>query len=222
MSDEEENIVLLKKKRVRNNPVILKTAASTDSSEELEVEIKKGKIEKEVVISGELADELLQDRKSTPIKQAIPKEVTVLEEIKVTKLPKDKPEPASKPEKFQLNPDNTKPTCRFDYAKDLCKDYNESGYCVFGDTCIFLHDRGDYKSGWELELEWNNKVRENAKEEVNEDSTVCKICDKERTAPVSAECGHIFCESCALEAFTSSKKCPVCKKVWKGSFKVVK
>ena len=27
--------------------------------------------------------------------------------------------------------------------------------CVI-DTCKFLHDRGDYKSGWELEKEWEN------------------------------------------------------------------
>lgn len=39
---------------------------------------------------------------------------------------------------------------RFDYQPDVCKDYKETGYCAFGDSCIFLHDRGDYKSGWEI------------------------------------------------------------------------
>lgn len=34
---------------------------------------------------------------------------------------------------------------RFDYQPDICKDYKETGYCGFGDSCKFLHDRGDYK-----------------------------------------------------------------------------
>ncbi len=42
-------------------------------------------------------------------------------------------------------------SARFDYQPDICKDYKETGYCSYGDTCKFLHDRGDYKSGWELD-----------------------------------------------------------------------
>jgi hypothetical protein len=41
--------------------------------------------------------------------------------------------------------------CRFDYQPDICKDYKETGFCSYGDSCKFMHDRGDYKSGWELE-----------------------------------------------------------------------
>lgn len=32
-----------------------------------------------------------------------------------------------------------------------------SGYCGFGDSCKFLHDRSDYKHGWQLEREWNEQ-----------------------------------------------------------------
>ncbi len=32
------------------------------------------------------------------------------------------------------------------------------GYCGFGDSCKFLHDRSDYKHGWQLEREWNEKL----------------------------------------------------------------
>ena len=46
-------------------------------------------------------------------------------------------------------------TCRFDYAPDICKDYKETGFCGWGDQCKFLHDRGDYKSGWQMEKEWD-------------------------------------------------------------------
>ena len=42
----------------------------------------------------------------------------------------------------------------FDYAPGICKDFKETGYCGFGETCIFVHDRGDYKLGWELERDW--------------------------------------------------------------------
>lgn len=38
-------------------------------------------------------------------------------------------------------------TVRFDYQPDICKDYKETGYCGYGDSCKFMHDRGDYKSG---------------------------------------------------------------------------
>jgi RING finger protein 113A len=40
---------------------------------------------------------------------------------------------------------------RFDYQPDVCKDYKDTGFCGYGDACKFLHDRGDYKTGWQLE-----------------------------------------------------------------------
>ncbi len=30
----------------------------------------------------------------------------------------------------------------------------ETGYCGFGDSCKFMHDRSDYKHGWQLENDW--------------------------------------------------------------------
>lgn len=50
-------------------------------------------------------------------------------------------------------------TARFDYQPDICKDYKETGFCGFGDTCIYLHDRGDTKSGWEMEQEYEGKKK---------------------------------------------------------------
>jgi RING finger protein 113A len=38
-------------------------------------------------------------------------------------------------------------TSRIDRNPERCKDYYEHGYCGYGDTCIFIHDRGDYKTG---------------------------------------------------------------------------
>lgn len=50
-------------------------------------------------------------------------------------------------------------TARFDYQPDICKDYKETGFCGFGDTCIYLHDRGDTKSGWQLEAEYEEEKK---------------------------------------------------------------
>jgi RING finger protein 113A len=52
---------------------------------------------------------------------------------------------------------NVRMTCRFDYNPSLCKDYHDTGYCSYGDSCIYLHDRGDYKSGWEMEKDWERE-----------------------------------------------------------------
>jgi len=51
-------------------------------------------------------------------------------------------------------------TTRFDYQPDICKDYKETGFCGFGDTCIYLHDRGNTLSGWQLEEEYERKRKE--------------------------------------------------------------
>jgi RING finger protein 113A len=51
-------------------------------------------------------------------------------------------------------------TAVFDYQPDVCKDYKETGYCGYGDACKFLHDRGDHKSGWEVERDWEKAQRD--------------------------------------------------------------
>lgn len=48
-------------------------------------------------------------------------------------------------------PAHLRATVRWDYQPDICKDYKETGFCGFGDSCKFLHDRSDYKHGWQLE-----------------------------------------------------------------------
>jgi RING finger protein 113A len=50
-------------------------------------------------------------------------------------------------------------TSRVDYNPERCKDYYEHGYCPFGDTCIYIHDRGDYKNGAQLDQEWDEAQR---------------------------------------------------------------
>ncbi|CAF1319981.1 unnamed protein product [Rotaria sordida] len=54
-------------------------------------------------------------------------------------------------------PAHLRVSVRWDYQPDICKDYKETGYCGFGDSCKFLHDRSDYKHGWQLEQEWKEQ-----------------------------------------------------------------
>lgn len=123
---------------------------------------------------------------------------------------------------------NLRVTCRFDYKPDLCKDYNETGFCGFGDSCIFLHDRTEHKSSYQLEKEWDADQKrklleaENADHMVKDSSaavlakpTDCSICGKAFTRPVKTKCNHYFCEMCVLR----KQKCPVCKTALLGSFK---
>jgi len=51
-------------------------------------------------------------------------------------------------------PTNIRTTCQFDYQPNICKDYKQTGFCGFGDSCIYLHDRGNTLAGWELEKVW--------------------------------------------------------------------
>jgi RING finger protein 113A len=62
-------------------------------------------------------------------------------------------------------PTNIRTTCRFDYQPDICKDYKDTGFCGFGDTCIYLHDRGDTMSGWQLEQAWEEKQKSKKKQQ---------------------------------------------------------
>jgi RING finger protein 113A len=74
---------------------------------------------------------------------------------------------ASKPGSYfgpKLAPTNVRVTCRFDYQPDICKDYFETGYCGYGDNCKFAHIREDYKSGSQLEREFEEEQKRKEEE----------------------------------------------------------
>lgn len=132
-------------------------------------------------------------------------------------------------------------SARFDYQPDICKDYKETGYCGYGDSCKFMHDRGDYKSGWQMEREWDEaeKVRKRKlamKGDDDEDDDdddghehdddededglpfACFICRQPFVDPVMTKCKHYFCEHCALKHHAKKKKCYVCNQPTFGIF----
>lgn len=115
-------------------------------------------------------------------------------------------------------------SARFDYQPDICKDYKETGYCGYGDSCKFMHDRGDYKSGWQMEKEWEEAEKERKRklamgmlDEDDEDAEksdedddddalpfACFICREPFVDPVVTKCKHYFCEHCALKVISKT------------------
>ena len=132
-------------------------------------------------------------------------------------------------------PTNVRFTFIMDYKPDICKDYKETGYCGFGDSCKFMHDRGDYKAGWQLDREWEEKERLRKEREkaalagmlgeedggqegaaaAPEDDLpfACFICRRpwsDVRDPVVTKCRHYFCEQCALQHNAKTKSCAAC------------
>jgi len=124
-----------------------------------------------------------------------------------------------------------------DFAPDVCKDYKQTGFCGFGDSCKFLHAREDYAAGWQLDKEWEKVggkagansqsgsgkvistrggVAGSTEEEEAEDKLLekipfaCIICKQPYKSPIITKCGHYFCEKCALERYKKTPNCAAC------------
>ncbi|ORZ33568.1 hypothetical protein BCR44DRAFT_1514722 [Catenaria anguillulae PL171] len=120
--------------------------------------------------------------------------------------------------------------------------YKQTGFCGYGDSCKFLHDRGDYKSGWQLDKDWDanqqarreaervallnadaEEVQEEKVDEVDELPFACFICRGEFKRPVVTKCGHYFCEACVVErAKKGMGKCAACGEQTGGIVKPAK
>lgn len=148
-------------------------------------------------------------------------------------------------------PTNVRSICRVDYQPELCKDYKETGFCPFGDSCKFLHDRSEYKAGWQVEKEWQASQKAKAaalerkllgvdggdggedageadgaeadggaaaKKKEDELPFACHICRKPFADPIVTNCGHYFCERCAVERYSRDPLCAICNKQTMGVF----
>lgn len=133
-------------------------------------------------------------------------------------------------------PTNIRTITVTDFAPDVCKDYKQTGFCGFGDSCKFLHAREDYKQGWQLDKDWENVTNgkkisgktvasanrnkagneDGASEDEDEDAVLegipfaCIICKKPYTNPIITKCGHYFCEACALKRYRKYPSCAAC------------
>ncbi|KAL8286649.1 hypothetical protein RQP46_004177 [Phenoliferia psychrophenolica] len=133
-------------------------------------------------------------------------------------------------------PGNVRTITVVDYQPDVCKDYKETGFCGFGDTCKFLHDRGDYLHGWQLDNSFLSSTaaagsfmaKQNARDNPSgaasdsEDEDLpfaCLICRKPFSPdPVVTLCGHFFDSACAIKRFAKTGKCFACGKGTNGVF----
>lgn len=121
-----------------------------------------------------------------------------------------------------------------DYAPDVCKDYKQTGFCGFGDSCKFLHAREDYKQGWALDRDWeintkgkkqDGKIVASANRDTNADDQnedekeaallekipfACVICKQPYKNPIVTKCEHYFCEKCALQRYRKNPNCAAC------------
>jgi RING finger protein 113A len=137
-------------------------------------------------------------------------------------------------------PTNVRTITVTDFAPDVCKDYKQTGFCGFGDSCKFLHAREDYKQGWQLDKEWESvgsKKKKDGKsggkdeEDMDEEEKMlekipfaCIICKEGYKNPVVTKCGHYFCEKCAMGRYMKEKKksCAACGADTNGSFGVAR
>jgi RING finger protein 113A len=141
-------------------------------------------------------------------------------------------------------------TVRVDYAPDVCKDYRETGYCGFGDSCKFMHDRGDLAAGWKVDAEWEAGAAARDKAAAEREAEWLAKVDPEAAAaaaaapaddglpfacllckepwgptsdPVVTRCGHYFCEQCALRRHANPAHggaCGACGVATGGTFNV--
>ena len=80
----------------------------------------------------------------------------------------------------------------------------------------FLHDRGDYLHGWQLDnIYLSNRPLANAADVESSDEEdklpfACLICRKPFVDPIVTRCGHYFCSACAIARFAKTPKCFAC------------
>lgn len=131
-------------------------------------------------------------------------------------------------------PTNVRTITVTDYAPDVCKDYKQTGFCGFGDSCKFLHAREEFAAGWKLDRDWEISTKgkkltgttvasanRDAKldgDDLNEEEIAmlekipfaCIICKEPYKNPIVTKCGHYFCESCALKRYRKKPDCAAC------------
>lgn len=100
-----------------------------------------------------------------------------------------------------------------DYQPDVCKDFKQTGYCGYGDSCKFLHSRDDFKAGWSLNYEWKidkNEISDEKEKVLKNIPFKCILCKDNYKDPVVTKCGHYFCSKCFIHRSKKVTICAIC------------
>lgn len=101
-----------------------------------------------------------------------------------------------------------------DYNPMICRPYYETGYCGFGDNCIYRHDREEIEHSYELKME---------SKPVLDLNKYCPGCSKnlDTLHVMQLSCSDEMCRDCARKN-VKSKQCQVCNKAIEPSLKPAK
>lgn len=106
----------------------------------------------------------------------------------------------------------------FDYQMNICKDFQKTGFCRYGDECKFVHERDSYDTTNKFMPNYkatstkilNRSKNSSNKEIAQEDALKCVLCTNNPSSPMRIKCGHLCCEACFLKGCSQNAECSLC------------
>ncbi|XP_048729316.1 E3 ubiquitin-protein ligase RNF113A-like isoform X2 [Ostrea edulis] len=228
-SDEEGNIAIKKSKKSQHNPMVQGKREGPDdmgATATVEIDTERDKDAQAIFEKSQEISKALKGMEDDKVYRGINNYAPIIEKKDTAQGNASSGMVRKGPVRA---PAHLRATVRWDYQPDICKDYKETGFCGFGDSCKFLHDRSDYKHGWQLEREMdegrygkNDEGNYEISSDEDELPFKCFICRQNFTNPVMTKCKHYFCEKCALAQYKKSKRCFVCNEQTMGVFNPAK